>query len=152
MTEQSRSDAALVQECQLYCRYLSGGAASGYLSDKYVDCHRQFPIVPDSRSIDTVLHRASQSSVFACRLADCYSAVFLRQSTVRRKLIIVLAILECSKNFGRLDTPTNRPGASAYAKLALVGINYCALVLCAMLLFGPIHLYTLALARARGSM
>src|SRR5215471_16799085 len=93
----------LERECHTYVRYLCGRNSSTYITEKYVDFHRKVgAIEPDP--FDRFLVRFSTRNLLCVHLADSYARVFRKESAIRKKLILVLALLESSpETFEALD-------------------------------------------------
>lgn len=94
----------LERECQTYVRYLCGQNPSSYLTEKYLDFHQQNGAGLELDEFDRFLVRFSSRSLLCARLADSYARVFRKESAVRKKLILVLGLLECAPDtFQKLD-------------------------------------------------
>src|SRR5215831_2432572 len=93
----------LERECGTYVRYLCGQNPSTYITEKYVDFHRKVEAI-ELDEFDRFLGRFSTRNILCARLADSYARVFRKESSVRKKLILVLALLESSpETFEALD-------------------------------------------------
>src|SRR5215469_12600701 len=99
----------LEQECAVYARYLSGHPPTGYLVEKYLDFYQKLggkaePGEVESDPFDSFLVRVSAEGPTWARLADSYARVFRPGSALRKKLVLVLALLECAPpSFEALD-------------------------------------------------
>ena len=86
----------LVRECALLCVYLVGRPPGEYITRKYVEAHhRLHPRLGCQASRDPVLALARRGTL-ATGWVDAYTRVFRRDSVFRRKLILLVAILECA--------------------------------------------------------
>lgn len=87
---------ALDRECSVFCRYLIGQAPNDYVRKKYRDANLSHPfaIGNPSPSSDDFLVIIARISPWATRMIDVYSLFFQRSSLVRKKLVLLLAILE----------------------------------------------------------
>jgi hypothetical protein len=86
----------LVRECALLCTYLVGHPPGEYVTRKYVEAHHRLsPRLGSETSRDPVLALAKRG-LHAAGLVDAYTRVFRRDSIFRRKLILLVAILECA--------------------------------------------------------
>jgi hypothetical protein len=86
----------LVRECALLCVYLVGRPPGEYVTQKYVEAHRRLhPRLGSATGRDPVLALAKRGTL-AAGLVDAYTRVFRRDSIFRRKLILLVAILECA--------------------------------------------------------
>ena len=138
----SEMNPQLVRECRTYARYLAGVSPSQYVLQKYAAYHENHvPSANPASRFDRVLLDFSRCCPLAAALTDCYSSCFCRPSTVRRKLVLLTAILECSPpecaEFERVDT-----GGAAIvgARLALRLTLYGAICTLAAMMLGPLHL------------
>jgi hypothetical protein len=131
----SSVDERLRQECRTYSKYLVGMEPSEYVVTKYEEFHRIRPTA--SSGFDGLLVKMSALGVWMTRLADTYASRFFRGSTLRRKLVLLLGLLECSQpSAGYLDAP----GGGAWIGLAVSAARYAASLAAAFVLFAPLHL------------
>ena len=102
----------LVLECALLGVYLVGRPPGEYVTRKYVEAHHRLtPRLGCETSRDPVLALARRGIV-AAGLVDAYTRVFRRDSIFRRKLILLVAILECTPSTAALfDAPPSSPSA-----------------------------------------
>lgn len=132
----------LARECRIYTRYLLGQPATAYVLEKYADFHRQHGLV-DGRSndpFDRLLVAVSRRAVWLVGWADAYASRWARRATVRRKLVALLAILECSPTtFTAIDDVGATGPVRGLLYLALRGMTYVLTLLAATVLLGPLH-------------
>lgn len=145
LTDRSQPDDRLARECEVYSRYLLGRPPSDYAVRKYVAYHQQ----PESRTGDAVnafdrlLLRCSRRSPILTSLVDSYASRFFKSSVVRRKIVLTLAILECSPPACELVDATDRgPLAAIYLRFVGRLACYAGTLVAAMILFGPVHVAT----------
>lgn len=126
---------ALDSEFTRHARYLAGIAPTSYQRSKYRDFHARRPLAP-ADAFDALLLRVSRLGGFGLALADSYSGLLRRDSTLRAKLTLAAAILESSApSFEVLDSPGPGGPLLAYARIALRGAAAgVSFVLAAMLL------------------
>ena len=88
----------LDDECSRYCRYLTGRPATNYVAGKYAAAHeyRQRELTAAPRTFDRLLWQLSTRGVWATRLADGYARFMAPSGLLRKKLVVLLAILECA--------------------------------------------------------
>jgi len=101
-------DITLAEECLVFCNYLIGMRPNEYIVSKYQDAHTDGALGRNRESdyFDRVLVSLAKASLPAMKLADAYSRVFRKNSLLRKKLILLLAILECcAASYARLDSP-----------------------------------------------
>jgi hypothetical protein len=128
----------LERECRCFALYLTGQPASDYLVLKYKDFHDSSPEVANSDSFDEFLIERAVRGPFWTRLADCYASRFRKTSAIRKKLVLTLAILECSSaSSQRLDSIEHPGMAGAVWRLTLIGARYAGCLALSALLFTP---------------
>jgi hypothetical protein len=89
---------ALDRESLVFCRYLVGVKPNDYIRGKYREAHRNHSLASSDPSspADDLLIRISRISPLTTRIIDTYTRVFRPFSLVRKKLVLLLAILESS--------------------------------------------------------
>src|ERR1035437_9355874 len=96
--------AQLERECQSYTRYLIGQTPTPYVVEKYRDFHQKMGPVADGDRFERFLVSTSARGPVWARLTDSYASVWRKNSFVRKKLAVTLALLECaSPGFEDLD-------------------------------------------------
>jgi hypothetical protein len=87
---------ALDRECSVFCRYLIGQNPNEYVREKYREAHRSrsFSRYNRSKAADGFLVKIARISPWSTQFIDVYSSCFERTSLVRKKLVLLLAILE----------------------------------------------------------
>lgn len=146
--ETAEADEVLAEEFRRLTRYLTGMSPSAYQCAKYCEAHRRRNLAP-AGAFDSFLVRRARGSGLGRALADAYAGAFARQSALRAKMMLALAILEASPpSFAALDTPA-APGGRALAALplrtAVAGLALAA----ALVLYAPVHIWLGATGRAR---
>ncbi len=91
----------LERECRTFTRLLSGMPASPYVIIKYIDAHGVHPALDDAAGFERTLIHAASAGPFAARLADAYARRAMPRGVLRKKLVLLLAILETSRGFHR---------------------------------------------------
>jgi NADH dehydrogenase len=99
-------DDALTGECRVFTRHLIGSEPPHYVTAHYARAHRTSPkFVPEDR-FDRYLVRFAARHPVLTRLADSYARVFVPASLLRRKLVLLLAVLETAPQSHRMiDRP-----------------------------------------------
>lgn len=103
---------ALERECRVFCRYLLGADPTAYVTERYVAAHEARPDLVARTQFDPVILRLAVSPVVPTRVCDAYARICAPRSLLRRKLSLLLAILESSPEvFRKVDTvaPVPRP-------------------------------------------
>lgn len=116
------------RECDLFCRYLLGRSPEPAVVAAYCRAHavgvveRQLPAHPSAR--DRALLQIARIGPAFVRAADAYAAVFARSSLLRRKLVLLLAILESGGAAAELDhaTPGSRVSWILSTAIALAAV------------------------------
>lgn len=83
-------------ECRVFTRYLTGSLPNRYISEKYAEvfCSGQ-PLDPDPQTeFDSLLLYLATLHPFLTRAVDAFSRFFYTGSAVRKRLIVLLALLE----------------------------------------------------------
>lgn len=134
----------LRRECFTYTRYLIGQAPSDYVVDKYCQCHRTSGAFAglDVDRFDKLAVRISARTPLLARLADAYASRFCKSSAVRKKLILLLALLECSPpSFHFLDSPDGCSRSEMYVRLGFGACLYGFMLFFSWILFSPLRLF-----------
>ncbi|WP_424989542.1 SDR family oxidoreductase [Fluviibacterium sp. S390] len=84
----------LVQECRDISRHLCGTLPGPQAEAAYLDGIARFALTPAPGSFDAAVLRFSRRSPMALSLMDGYTSFFARKSLFRRRLILLLAIVE----------------------------------------------------------
>lgn len=112
---ETRHRAALAAECGVFCRYLVDRDAPPGEVAAYQRTHERGTVEAGvvSTSVDRALLRFARTAPALARTADAYAAVFAGASLLRRKLVLLLAILESrGPTTDALDTA--RPDRARY--------------------------------------
>lgn len=131
------TDVRLARECRVLTRHLTGAEPGDYVTARYLDAHRVRPgFLPRTR-LDRFLCAFARVSPLTARVADSWAAIFAPTSTLRRKLVLLLAMLEsCAPHYRRLeDVKGGR--TLAIAGLALRGVLAVLTLLLSLLVFVP---------------
>jgi hypothetical protein len=82
------------RECDVFTRYLCGLPPTSYVARKYAHAQDRNPAYAATASFDRFLIRFARLHPIATKLADVYSRLFAPASVLRKRLILLLAILE----------------------------------------------------------
>lgn len=137
---ESVDSAVLRRECERMCRYLVGGAPREYVIQRYVDGHIARPEWFEPRSaLDRTLSSAAHTLPLG--IVDATSRFASPGSVVRRKLILLLAILENTPPTCDLfEVPTVSGRAGFYLRMIPKGIALLGALLLGAVLIMPLHL------------
>jgi hypothetical protein len=111
MHEERTPEDRLSGECHIFCRYLIDQAPNHYVLQKYKDGHRARSLSRNfaPNRFDQTLVRIAAINTFATRIVDTYTRVFFKTAVIRKKLVLLLAILEsCAPTHSRLDAAESR--------------------------------------------
>jgi len=153
MNDGPPSRDALRAECQAFCRYLTGVPPTDYVLWCYERAwvSAALPQVTADTLIERSLLGVARRGRLAARAADGYARLFRPYSGLRRRLILLLAILENTPPSAVLLTSADRRGTGARV-LGLAGglLASGACLLLGILILGPVHLLgSLGGSRAR---
>jgi hypothetical protein len=119
MSRQDRDVLAL--ECDVFCRYLLGRRPGSDVAAAY---HRAHAVGSVQRIEPTVLDRAlldiARVGPALAHAADAFASVARRPSLLRRKLVLLVAILE-SHGSSAAVLDTARPGSRLWWTVRLIG-------------------------------
>jgi hypothetical protein len=135
----------LERECQSYTRYLIGQPPTPYVVEKYRDFHQKMGAAEVGDRFERFLVAASARGPLWTRLADSYVRVWRKNSNVRKKLVVTLALLECTPpGFQEIDHAPGGGWLGALFRLTLSAAGFACAVMTASLLFGPVHFWMTA--------
>jgi hypothetical protein len=141
--EIQKSESVLVQECTVFTRHLVNQNPTSYIISKYRDAHLVGAerIMETSGNFDQFLLKLARKHPKVTRLVDAYTVVFYKSSVVRKKSILLLAILEsCAPTFTHFDAPDRGGQIVVMLKVMLQTVIYCIYLLIATVLLSPIRL------------
>ena len=134
-------ETVLGRECRVFTRFLVGGLPDEYITSSYVTAHRVRPGFYGGTPFDGVLLGLARRAPLGTRLADAHSRIFAPSSLLRRKLVLLLAILETSAPYtAHIDDPGRGPRVFLPLRLAVHGILAVASLLAGTLLLLPLRL------------
>ena len=144
-SEANEEQRRLQQECRTFTRYLMRREPDSYVIRKYVECHTAvLRDAPLALPIDSALVRFAGGGSFRARVADAYARMFRPHGLLRRKLILVFAILESSRAYHR-EITAGGDGNYWVAWLRIAGsiVGFLAALTVGIAVFLPQHLLTL---------
>ncbi len=142
MTERQGSLDLIERECRVYCRYLIGKDPDQYILRKYREGYLKTGIEGggDSPFDNLVMSLARINPVFTC-LADTYTRFFLQNSSFRKKLILLLAILESyGPTYSYIDSTDDKGKAWFYLGSVYRVFVFGAALFISVVFFLPLHL------------
>ena len=100
----------LQRECRLFTQYLLGCAPDRYVEQKYIEAHEVLSnLVPVNRFDVFLTSTARRHSIFL-KVADAYAGIFDNRGLLRKKLVLLFAILETSSPFFQKIDSVDRGG------------------------------------------
>jgi hypothetical protein len=142
----------LDRECDVFCRYLTGRPATAYVREKYRAFHQAPEAAEELQpgTFDGTLVAAARLHPTATRLADAYAAFARPGGTLRKKLVLLVAVLEaCAPDALRIDEPSAPPGVGVWVALAAAVAAGGLTLAAAAAVFAPWHAVAAASAAAR---
>lgn len=119
-----------------------GVAPSQYVLRKYEEAHRSilFNGNAEPDRFDRILLRIARTAPFLARVADCYAVIFAARSVLRRKLVLLLAILEnCAPSYAVLEGPEQRAALVMVGQAIERSVAWMVTFLLALLTILPLH-------------
>jgi hypothetical protein len=132
----------LERECLTYTQYLIGGMPSQYVVTRYLDFHQRADAITGSGfdAFDQFLVGISARSPFWASIADSYASVFRKDSVLRKKLVVTLALLECvAPSFEAIDDVEARSAMATSISLAWRAAKYAFLLGTSVVVFTPVR-------------
>jgi len=134
---------ALEVECALFGRYLVGVSPNAYASRHYVEASARHGLAVDAdlAPFDRAMLAVAREGRLLTRCADAYSAILHRGGALRRKLIVLAAILEHAAPTSELfDRPKGNGVAGALLGLLGHGAAFGLALIAGLMIFLPVRL------------
>jgi nucleoside-diphosphate-sugar epimerase len=136
--------ATIDRECDVFTRYLVSQPPTDYIHKQYEMAVLARGLANDAEfaAFDRRTLSFARRNVFFTRVADAYCAIFHRHGALRRKLILLLAILEhAAPTAARFDRPKIRGPIGIATNLLLLGMSFGLSLLAGIFLLLPSHLF-----------
>lgn len=130
----------LNRECNIFCKYLIHQKPNNYVVEKYHDAHIRGSI---SKLIgfDNFLNNIASISPFFTKLSDVYTSIYLKRSAFRRKLILLIAILEsCPPTCNCFDLTTASYKPVIFLKMSAKMLFFIFSILLTTIIFLPLQI------------
>jgi len=138
----------LERECRSYTRYLTGHHPTPYVIAKYLDFHQKMGIGVTGDRFERLLVSISARGPVWTRLADSYASIWRKNSVLRKKLVIALALLECAPPaFETLDRCPAGGFLGTVLQLGWGAFGYACSLFAATALFSSIRLWIAVVGR-----
>jgi hypothetical protein len=133
----SVSAETLAEECRVFTRYLAASGPTTYVVEQYIKAHHTSQKFSPADLFDQRLVGFARRRPLSTRLADSFARVFAPSSLLRRKLVLLLAILEtASPTCHVIDRPPSRSRMVLASQLAAkMALWLIALVVASAILF-----------------
>lgn len=141
---------SLRREVEVLTDYLIDRPPNSYVTQKYIDGHDGIPFRYEGAvsSIDTFLVRVARRGRLAAGVADAYARIFRTTGALRQKLVLLSAVLENSRGYHTdLTAAVHASRAATLLVLLASGTTFAIKLVMACILFGPVHLVGVGLAR-----
>ena len=130
----------LARECLTYSRYLAGSAPDEYVRAKYRDAIGKLPdLAPPTASFERLLLSLSRRP-WLVRAVDAYARFFCPGAMVRRRLVLLFAMLESN---GKSAQPFERADSGGLPmfvlRAGLSGLWVLCLLLASALVLLPLQ-------------
>ena len=122
----SKADVAVTGECRVFTRYLLGCDPDEYVIDQFAAANTSLNQLSPTNRFDSTLLAFARISPLCARLADSYASLFFRTSTLRKRLVLLLAILETRAPFHH--TIDCAPGGNTPLLIGRLSISAAAAV------------------------
>ena len=134
------SGKELARECEVFTRHIAGRAPTPYVARRYAEAHAVLGGMEPRDGHGRWLLRVARSGPVACRVSDAWARLAAPRSALRKKLVVLLAILEVSPPFAaELDQPRGGP-LLEWTRIAVSGMATLLALAVALVLFLPVRL------------
>jgi hypothetical protein len=133
-----RSD--LERECRVFTRFLIARRPEPYVVAKYAAAHAAIDLDPADR-LERFVLRLARLGTIGTLMADAWARFFAPRSALRKKLVLLLAILEtCNPSARELDAVPLPAGKLVVLRLAWRGLLFLLGLIAGSLLLLPARL------------
>jgi|GEM_PF-852457 hypothetical protein len=143
MSNEQTLSQVLDLECNTLTHYLIQRAPTPYILAKYREAHQVSPKLArlGAAPFDRFLVELSRKNIALTKLVDAYTALFFRNAAVRKKMVLLLAILEsCAPTYPIFDQPDANGRAAFLLCFVRQGIVFALSLMVAAILLLPLHL------------
>ena len=130
---------ALQDEAGAFGTALLGAAPGRYVAAQYALAHQHLPLQPVT-SFDHVLLSLADHGPWALRAADGYARFFAPTSALRRKLTVLVAILESASPSDAAFASSEDSRVSVLVQLLLTGAGFALLLGVGVIVLAPLQL------------
>jgi hypothetical protein len=131
--------ATVDRECRTFARHLLGGSPDAKTREDYRRAVATVPELAASGPRDHALLGLARTGWLATRLADAWAALFARSSVLRKRLVMLLAIMESrAPTSAAIDRPLGGSSPVAIFAIAARGVVAVAGLAIAVLTVSPV--------------
>jgi len=135
-----KSKESLKRECIRFTEYLVNCYPSVYIQEKYLEGNKFSGIENNINEFDAFLIKVANKNTLMIKLADIYTAVFYRKAVLRKKLVLLLAVLEsCPSTYSKIDSVSNDSKLFLFLKIAQKILIFSLLLPVSIIIFFPIR-------------
>lgn len=130
-------------ECEVFCQYLIGQSPSEYVVEQYCAAleTERFQQLRNS-AFDFVLGRFAIRKPFLTGLADAYCRFLRPKAALRRKLVLMLAILESTNTSEKIDQADGGGLFCFLSQSAIATLGFIGRFVGGVVLFAPLQILT----------
>ncbi len=133
-------------ECRIFSQHLVGVHPNPYIIRKYQEAHQSGhpPGSEGQGSFDRFLLSFVRVGALTTYIADVYCALFYKGAYFRKKLVLLLAILECApESYSIIDRPDGCSKFKLLGKCMGRGLSFSGAMLASFVTLLPAHLVSL---------
>ena len=133
----------LDEECIKFCRYLINRTPDSYVQKKYQEGHKACPALNGASAdqFDRLLIRIAIMNPFITKLVDTFTSIFCRFSLFRKKMVLLLAILEsCNPTHQYLDSADTSIRPVLLIKMIYRGVLFIFSLLLSIIIILPLRI------------
>lgn len=130
------------REGRVFSRYLLGSVADGSILDTYAAAvgSGAAGACPEPGAFDRFLTWMARLNPVATRAVDVYTRYFSTAAPVRKRLILMLAILEChARPYAELDTVDGGGRGLIYLRIGGAALGSMILLVLATVILSPVR-------------
>ena len=140
------TDNPLELECRAYCRYLIGAEPDVYVLAKYSAAHQELLTLQVRRTYFDQLLLSMPPAKSVLKILDIYTRLFFKRSLLRKKWLLLVAILESSSpSYQYFDQMESLSPLNVIGSMLWQGIVFFSLIPFCIVLLGPIHFASVAM-------
>ena len=132
----------LDKECKIFCCYLINQNPNKYVVNKYREGHEVSTMCRnlDSDRFDQLLINIAIINPVLMKMADVYTSMFYKTSVLRKKWVLLLAILEsCSPTHVHFESVSLSSKTALYMEIFQKGLFYMLTLLLSTIILMPLH-------------